>query len=399
MRLKSRVGGLPVLLGLALIAGGVAWWLSGGALPGVLGGSVGGDSPGPCGPGWRIVEAADPSKEYNELQALAAVSTQDVWAVGTYATEEFAQTLIERWDGTRWFHVPSPSVSGYSNHLHAAAVVSSTDVWAIGGSHRGTSLWRTLALHWDGREWSVVPSPSPAQISILNAAAALPSGEVWAVGEYSTGSQGVGSQPLIMRWNGHDWSGAATPRAGRGGTLNGVVAISPDDVWAAGSREDASGGQPKPLVMHWDGRAWSVVEVQGAGELWAMAAVSPSDVWAVGNNGPQSLTMHWNGKSWSPVPSPNPSTGGNNLAGVAAISTRDVWAAGSQGSGDSGQTLALHWDGSRWQPAPTPNASRYLDSFLAVAAVGGNVWAAGSSITDAVGTNKTLVARYSDPCR
>ena len=84
---------------------------------------------------------------------------------------------------------------------------------------------------------------------------------------------------------------------------------------------------------------------------------------------------------------------------MAAISTRDVWAAGSQGSGDSGQTLALHWDGSRWQPAPTPNASRYLDSFLAVAAVGGNVWAAGSSITDAVGTNKTLVARYSDPCR
>src|SRR3954454_19335726 len=119
---------------LAAIVGGLVWWANAGA----QGTHLEGDGAAPCGPGWRLVAGADPSKEYNELHALAAVSAGEVWAVGTYGTEEFALTLIERWDGARWSHIPSPSISGYSNHLHSVAAVSSGDIWAIGGSHRGT---------------------------------------------------------------------------------------------------------------------------------------------------------------------------------------------------------------------------------------------------------------------
>src|SRR5436305_11528244 len=149
---KNLLIALLALVCLAALLGGLAWWTGGGTLSG--------KAAGPCGPGWRIVPGADPSKEYNELHALAAVSSTEVWAVGTYGTEEFALTLTERWDGTRWSHVPSPSIAGYSNHLHAVAAISSGDVWAIGGSHKGTGLWRTLALHWDGSQWAVVPSPN-----------------------------------------------------------------------------------------------------------------------------------------------------------------------------------------------------------------------------------------------
>src|SRR5436309_4300002 len=146
---KNLAIGLLAVVCLAVMLGGLLWWAGGGG--GTAAGALGGQGAAvaPCGPGWRIVAGADPSKEYNELRSLAAVSAKDVWAVGTYGTEEFALTLIERWDGASWSHVPSPSVAGYSNHLHAAAAVSPDDVWAIGGSHRGTGLWRTLTLHWD----------------------------------------------------------------------------------------------------------------------------------------------------------------------------------------------------------------------------------------------------------
>ena len=149
----------------------------------------------------------------------------------------------------------------------------------------------------------------------------------------------------------------------------------------------------------WNGRAWSVVDTPGAGTLWAMSAVSASDIWAVGNNGPQTLTMHWDGKTWSVIPSPNPGPGGNSLNGVAAVASRDVWAVGTQNPGGGDRTLAMHWDGARWEIAPSPGANSYLDTLSTVAAAGDTVWAAGSSITDAVGTNKTLVERYNDPCQ
>src|SRR5438874_2527500 len=60
----------------------------------------------PCGMAWRIVESADPSKEYNELHSISALSPEDIWAVGTFGTEQYALTLTEHWDGVRWIHVP-----------------------------------------------------------------------------------------------------------------------------------------------------------------------------------------------------------------------------------------------------------------------------------------------------
>src|SRR5438105_14960390 len=60
-----------------------------------------------------------------------------------------------------WSVVASPNEFAGANELNAVAAISATDAWAVGfaccGSrHAGDG---TLTEHWDGARWEVVPSP------------------------------------------------------------------------------------------------------------------------------------------------------------------------------------------------------------------------------------------------
>ena len=363
-----------------------------------------------CGFAWRAVPAASASQTYNELHALAALSREDVWAAGIYGGEEFALTLVEHWDGEKWVEKASPSVPDFSNHLYGMSAISPEDIWIVGASHQGTDLWRTLALHWDGREWRIVPTPSKLKISSLNAVAGttMDDGrwtmEVWAVGEELLGNRTAGARALVMRWDGVEWRTVETGIEEQNATLSAVAAIAPDDVWAAGSYSDMSGTVLKPLLAHWDGTTWSRVEAGSDGAIWGMSAVSATDVWAVGNFGPQTLALHWDGVEWKRVVTPNPGDGkGNNvLNAVAAVSPSEVWAVGSYSDGGKDRALAMKWDGMGWKQAPAPSLGDYSDTLWAVEAVpgaGGELWAAGASIADQLGNNLPVILRYSEPCR
>ena len=59
------------------------------------------------------------------LHGVAAVTSNDVWAVGDRA----AAALTEHWNGSTWSIVPSPTISG---SLHGVAAVAANDVWAVG---------------------------------------------------------------------------------------------------------------------------------------------------------------------------------------------------------------------------------------------------------------------------
>src|SRR5436190_12166876 len=145
--------------------------------------------------------------------------------------------------------------------------------------------------------------------------------------------------------------------------LNGVAAVSANDIWAVGYYGQASGAN-QTLIEHWDGKSWSVIPSPKVGtrdsNLNGVAAVSANDVWAVGlysdSGARQTLAEHWNGKSWSMVSGPNVGTNDNNFNGVAAVSANDVWAVGlySQVSG-ANRTLAEHWNGKSWSVVSSPN--------------------------------------------
>src|SRR5215216_2221587 len=63
--------------------------------------------------------------------------------------------LIKHWDGVRWTSVISPNASIYFNVLSAVAASTSSDVWAV-GSYDDGRLTRTLIEHSNGGLWKIV---------------------------------------------------------------------------------------------------------------------------------------------------------------------------------------------------------------------------------------------------
>jgi len=146
------------------------------------------------------------------------------------------------------------------------------------------------------------------------------------------------------------------------GSLGGLVAVAPNDVWAGGNNG----------MLHWDGSAWATVPAQIS--VKALAAVGPNDIWAVG----ATIIQHWDGSAWAGVPIPLPGSAYNRLDGVTAVATNDVWAVGSysDNGSDFPDVWVLHWNGVQWSRVTTPTP--YRGRLLAVTAIaGGDIWAVG----------------------
>jgi hypothetical protein len=275
------------------------------------------------GSNWNVITSPNPAgKPDVELNGVAAVSASDVWAVGHSGDPSYIpyQTLTEHWNGTGWSIISSPSPGmNNGNDLYGVAAISSNDVWAVGWYQSGQSGQEggALTMHWNGTSWTVVPNPSKATLYAITAVA---SNDVWA----------VGSQ-VIMHWNGTIWSSVSFPLpvgSNQYVALKGISATSANDVWAVGYHQWPyfSGYLQAPVTYHWDGISWSLVYNAGMTNevLSGVAAIAANDVWAVGDNG---QLQYWNGAAWSRVTAPYPDNGGR-FNGVAAASASDVWAVG-----------------------------------------------------------------------
>jgi hypothetical protein len=358
----QRKAGLLALLALLALVSGIA------ILATVAPGRAAAASS--CDGQWQVVSSDDHSQlsgEIDGLNAVAALASGDQWAVGTWAHFPDAysfHTLIERWNAATdaWTLVPSPNTAALNNHLYGVAAVASDDAWAVGGSD-DFSAYNTLVEHWDGTSWSIVPAASFP--GVLYAVAALGPDDVWAVG-----SENYPGRGLIEHWNGTTWT-ATYLRFNA--LLRGVTAVGPRTVWAVGQRYGRRNPfGDTTLTMRFNGSAWLPVRSPNplsgndTDQNWltSVSAVSANDLWAVGRYGnhdlgplDQTLIEHWNGASWTVVPTPNPggSSVDNDLWGVVAVGAGDVWAVGGVGAFLNPQfssPLTLHWDGSKWSEAP-----------------------------------------------
>src|SRR4051812_44847605 len=58
-----------------------------------------------------------------------------------------------------WSIVPTDDTAGFfNNQLLAVSAASSSDVWAVGYDDSGT-----FAQHWDGHNWTHVPTPNAGE--------------------------------------------------------------------------------------------------------------------------------------------------------------------------------------------------------------------------------------------
>jgi len=235
------------------------------------------------GTSWAAVPSPNPFTgpgADDELHAVGGTSASDLWAVGfAFDGGSIADGLFEHFNGTSWQAAPLLAAPGIPD-FEAVSAVSSNDVWAVGSDL--TAIDSTLAAHWNGNTWQVVTTPCLNGTKIvlaenacqqsnnqLTGVTAVATNNVWASGyELENSNFRV---PYVLHWDGKTWSLIKTPNpgAGHGGVgsqLFGITALSASDVWVVGHSQPGN-GTITTLTEQFNGSTWSVVHSPSPGLL------------------------------------------------------------------------------------------------------------------------------------
>jgi hypothetical protein len=395
-------------------------------------------------PGLRFGPSVDrlPAGPTSELHGVFCTSPANCWAVGDTSGKGGRLNQVLHWTGKHWFAVavpnPAGTAKGDGNELLAVRCTTASNCWAVGDAQRVSQGGLDQALHWNGKKWFAVTTPTPAGVlsgdfNDLNDVTCTSARSCWAVGDYgvdtsTTTSESVVALNQVLHWNGTAWSLVSSPDPG--GTvpnqvngLSGVRCTSAADCWAAGTFGKSGAIGMLALhneMLHWNGKKWATVTVPnpaGTGkghlnELSGLACASASECWAVGVSGTvhSMITalndiLHWNGKKWFKQTAPNPGGSGpgsdNELLAVTCSGPRNCWAVGSTGGILSSMAMrneALRWNGTKWSSFRTPspggtdmNDRNVLNGARCTSAA--NCWAVGVSEKHG-GTDKNEILHW-----
>jgi len=178
--------------------------------------------------------------------------------------------------------------------------------------------------------------------------------------------------------------------SGRWGYLTDISSVGAGDAWASGLTVAQRNGSALPLLAHWNGATWTVVDhpwvaPSETGAFTAVSSRSPADVWAAGSHaaGTQSLPMFWHfdGGVWSqvavPVRNRQCSAGGDiSITGIAAAADGVYLSFNCQTGTFQLAGTVQRFSAGRW------HAVLKLDSrqiVLGLGLVGQTIWAVGSA--------------------
>jgi Phosphoesterase family len=300
---------------------------------------------------WSVVPTPNTGTNFNSFYGLAASQGQ-AWAVGEYLNSHFQdRALIEAWNGQKWSIAETPQPGSVRDMLFGASALSPSDVWVVGDQEGPDHTFQTLAEHWDGSSWTVVPTPDPGSTgNHLYAVDAVSPDDVWAAGMQLNGNSP--DQGLVEHWNGQKWSVVPVPTSGSASlVMLDSIAATGSQVWVAGEADSPEGGG-QPLIEGYHDGSWTTAQLPATPDganwtnLWGITVASGT-VWAVGtyvdpatdNN--NALVLEQTGGTWSINPAPNPGSGSNILGGIANVDGQ-LWAAGVYDNGGSGLPLIMH---------------------------------------------------------
>jgi hypothetical protein len=175
---------------------------------------------------WERVPAPAPPQG-TQLEDVVALAPDDAWAVGYTNPGDVHRPVALHWDGTNWqaTRVPGPGVQ--SSELLGVDALAPDDVWAV-GVYSVDSDPTTLFEHWDGSTWSLADTSHCHPLGGLSGIGFVSPDDGWAVGHAS-----------ICQWDGRGWTlvPSPQPRPQYGEIdypLQDLSGVSADDVWAVG---------------------------------------------------------------------------------------------------------------------------------------------------------------------
>ena len=227
-----------------------------------------------------------------DTSAVAALSSRDVWIVGTSGTPYPEVGEISHWNGRQWTHVTKRPAS-----LADIAAISRDDVWAVGNTVEPSDWDKALMMHWNGVRWKsfVRKATSGNDYAWLSAVGVASKDDVWAGGgEHMAEMSPPAIGPLMLHWDGKRWTYARLPGAGET-EFSGIAPAASGEVPAVSENSynmdpPYNGGGIGSWTWHRAGNRWSATELRGGRMLKDIAAVatrrrSAPLVWAVGEAG------------------------------------------------------------------------------------------------------------------
>jgi hypothetical protein len=286
---------------------------------------------------WQLVPLTG-TRPITTLTSVSAQAAGTVWAVGQDALGHSAPgfPLILRWNGESWTKVATGVA--WQGFLTSVAATSEREAWALGrDANQGSHV-----LRWNGTAWGEVRSPAHGNPDIVLRSVRSGGGPTWLAGQDNSAVPG----PRLWRWGGSRWVSVPTPPDFT--SLETLHVRGADDVWIS----LATG------VAHWDGTAWQVLPVAPrCGVIAAFSdllAVSASDVWAAGAcRGPGTIAplnpmlMHWDGTAWTRFDTPGVTTGA--LISIAPDDQgRPAWISAREMFTVPTAAAYFHFDGTAW---------------------------------------------------
>ena len=225
------------------------------------------------------------------------------------------------------------------------------------------SLSQTLVEVWDGKSWSIVPSPDegPNDANVLQSVSCSSRRSCVAVG-YWCSSGCLENQSLVEVFDGSVWAVVPSPDPGSRNQLNSVSCTSARSCTAVGGYCPEAGCPDgsyfKTLIETWNGTAVSLASSPNPTTedniLSSVSCVSAANCQAVGGGASggdfETLVESWNGTIWSATPSPNPGTD-SVLLGISCVNANHCEAVGWMDAGldvTPQRTLVESWNGSGW---------------------------------------------------
>ena len=278
------------------------------------------------GTAWVEMSLANQLDDYQGgLTGVSALSASDAWAVGWQETPG-SGALAVFWNGSDWSVVATPALAGGSRVLGSVSMLTPSDVWAVGYQTSG----RSLAEHWNGTRWSVVATPNAGPLVSVKAVGAS---NVWA----------IGARHVVEHYNGTRWATVAVPvtsttNLGRITRIPGTTHL-----WVVGTDMATK----KPVAIYYNGASWKAHNPPGAGALDGVAALSADDVWASGTSltAPgKNVTFHWTGSAWHSV-APAGLAGGSVENMTRVPGSTQLWAVGMgiSSGGSTGGPFAAYY--------------------------------------------------------
>jgi hypothetical protein len=250
--------------------------------------------------------------------------------------------------------------------------------------------------------WQLAALPATKPTSILKDVAATDATHAWAVGTdgYNPSDQYNTGVPIVLNWNGTQWSPAQLPALPWKGGFQLVAAGSATDVWVVGGPMSHDINDIVTIVLRYDGTTWREVPFPAGATPSTMSITDLSVVdghaWLVGHRGTAVVILEWTGQTWQEHRPPTECVQGGpsfdgmpnfcNVTAIKAFAANDIWAAGNGAWTGFLGPLLYHYDGTTWRAVQVGVNQQKLALQAIDGRSGKDIWAVGDTLVQGGGT-------------